>query len=230
MSTRLKVKGVRPRAGGSRSSVAGHGSLLLVSRCRTELSHRGIGYARLRCSARMRRAGWPAGRQADVEGAAQNYRDARRDLPVQGRRAWPSWRTTTRASRRPTRRWSEYQDLLGVDNVLIVVSRDGGVVAQRAGHAGGLRLRSASTSCAPCSITDDPLRGRGGRSCPSRTGVTMRYYAARIDDGSMAVVEQDPAELRQLVEDTGSTKSVLKNIAIGQHGFMLRRVGAGLLG
>ena len=47
-----------------------------------------------------------------------------------------------------------------------------------------------------------------------------RYYAARIDDGSMVVVEQDPAELRQLVEDTGSTKSVLKNIAIGQHGFM----------
>ena len=45
----------------------------------------------------------------------------------------------------------------------------------------------------------------------------MRYYADRIDDDTMVIVEQDPAELRELIEATGSTASVLRDEA--RHGF-----------
>ena len=48
----------------------------------------------------------------------------------------------------------------------------------------------------------------------------MRYYAARIDADTMIVIEQNPAELRDLVETTGSTASVLRNVSIGQGGYV----------
>ena len=110
----------------------------------------------------------------------------------------------------------EYQDLLGVDNVL-VVSRDGAIVARAQdtpadfAYARFNQLRTVFDNGEPSAAVEVEL--------PEQNWL-KRYYAARIDDGSMVVVEQDPAELRQLVEDTGSTKSVLKDIAIGQHGFM----------
>ena len=110
----------------------------------------------------------------------------------------------------------EYQDLLGVDNVL-VVSRDGAIVAKAQdtpanfAYARFNQLRTVFDDGEPSAAVEVEL--------PEQNWL-KRYYAARIDDGSMVVVEQDPAELRQLVEDTGSTKSVLKDIAIGQHGFM----------
>lgn len=110
----------------------------------------------------------------------------------------------------------EYQDLLGVDNVL-VVSRDGAIVARaqetKADFAYS-RFNELRT------VFDDGLPSAAVEVELPEQDWLMRYYAARIDDGSMVVVEQDPAELRQLVEDTGSTKSVLKDIAIGQHGFV----------
>ncbi len=47
-----------------------------------------------------------------------------------------------------------------------------------------------------------------------------RYYSARIDDATMVVIEQDPEELEQLVEDSGSTAAVLKNLSVGQTGYV----------
>lgn len=111
---------------------------------------------------------------------------------------------------------TEYQDLLGVDNVM-VVARDGSVVARAQdtladfSHSRFNQLRTVFDDGKPSEAVEVEL--------PEKDWL-MRYYAARIDDGTMVVVEQDPAELRQLVQDTGSTESVLKNIAIGQHGFM----------
>ncbi len=110
----------------------------------------------------------------------------------------------------------EYQDLLGVDNVL-VVSRDGSIVAKAQdtpanfAYARFNQLRTVFDDGKPSAAVEVEL--------PEQNWL-MRYYAARIDDGSMVVVEQGPEELRQLVEDTGLTKSVLKDIAIGQHGYV----------
>lgn len=110
----------------------------------------------------------------------------------------------------------EYQDLLGVDNVL-VVSRDGSIVAKAQdtpanfAYARFNQLRTVFDDGAPSEAVEVEL--------PEQEWL-FRYYAARIDDGSMVVVEQSPEELRQLVEDTGSTRSVLKDIAIGQHGYV----------
>ena len=48
----------------------------------------------------------------------------------------------------------------------------------------------------------------------------FRYYAARIDDNTMAVVGQDPLELDELIESTGSLASVLGNVSVGQTGYV----------
>ena len=110
----------------------------------------------------------------------------------------------------------EYQDLLGVDNVL-VVDRDGTVVASAQdtmanfAYARFNQLRTVFDDGEPSQAVEVEV--------PEQDWL-MRYYAARIDDGRMVVVEQDPAELRELIEVAGSTESALKNIAIGEHGFM----------
>lgn len=111
---------------------------------------------------------------------------------------------------------AEYKDLLEVDNVM-VVSRDGAIVAKAAdteadfAHERFNQLRTVFDDGEPSAAVEIEL--------PERDWL-MRYYAARIDDDTMVVVEQDPEQLRQLIADTGSTESVLKNIAIGQHGYM----------
>lgn len=110
----------------------------------------------------------------------------------------------------------EYQDLLGVDNVM-VVDRAGNLIAQAADtkanftYARFNQLRTVFETGEPSEAVDVEL---------SEQGWSDRYYAARIDDGSMVVIEQNPAELDQLVEVAGSTESVLKNITIGQHGYL----------
>ncbi len=47
----------------------------------------------------------------------------------------------------------------------------------------------------------------------------LRYYGAMIDQGRMAVVAQDPAELDRLTEETSSWKSVLENVSVGLEGY-----------
>lgn len=111
---------------------------------------------------------------------------------------------------------AEYQDLLGVDNVM-VVSRDGSLVAKAQetpanfAHSRFNQLRTVFADGEPSEAVEVEVPDDGW---------LFRYYAARIDDDTMVVVEQDPAELRELVQLTGSTESVLKNIAIGQHGYL----------
>ncbi|PNV68048.1 mechanosensitive ion channel domain-containing protein [Enteroscipio rubneri] len=110
----------------------------------------------------------------------------------------------------------EYQDLLGVDNV-VVVSRDGAILAKARDTLANFsfsrfnQLRTVFADGEPSEAVEIEL--------PEQDWL-FRYYAARIDDGSMVVIEQNPDELRQLVADTGSIESVLKDIAIGQHGYL----------
>lgn len=111
---------------------------------------------------------------------------------------------------------AEYKDLLGVDNVM-VVGRDGSLIAKAQDTLADFayprfnQLRTVFDDGKPSQAVEIEL--------PEQSWL-MRYYAAAVDADAMVVVEQNPAELRELVEVTGSTESVLKNIAIGQHGYL----------
>lgn len=111
---------------------------------------------------------------------------------------------------------AECRDLLGVSNVL-VVNRAGDVAAQAAetradfSHARFNQLRTTFATGEPSPAVDVEL--------PEQNW-DMRYYAAAIGDDTMVVVEQDPTELDELIEDTGSVAAVLKNISVGQHGYV----------
>ena len=110
----------------------------------------------------------------------------------------------------------EYKDLLEVDNVL-VVDRSGKVVAQAQDSKADFsssrfnRLRAVfDTKKASDAVIVD-LDSQNWHD---------RYYSARIDDDTMVVIEQSPEELNQWIKDSGSTEAVLKNITIGQSGYM----------
>lgn len=110
----------------------------------------------------------------------------------------------------------EYRDLLGVDNVLVVRS-DGTVVAKAdktRADFGSSRFNYLRESLS----TGDPSRAVEV-NLPEQEWRT-RYYAARIDDDTMVVIEQDPTELYDLVESTGSLSAVLSNVHIGQDGYV----------
>lgn len=110
----------------------------------------------------------------------------------------------------------EYQELLGVDNVLLV-SADGTVVAKAADTRADFAvarfnyLRESLATGEPSRAVEIDLPEQDWN---------VRYYAARIDEGTMVVIEQSPAELHELVDSTGSTASVLKGIQIGQDGYV----------
>ena len=110
----------------------------------------------------------------------------------------------------------EYQELLGVTNVL-VAKRDGTVVASAQDSKADFsaarfnQLRTTFNDGKPSEAVEVDLPDQDW---------TMRYYAAKIDDETMAVIEQDPSELTELVASTGSVASVLKNISVGQNGFV----------
>ena len=110
----------------------------------------------------------------------------------------------------------EYQQLLGVDNIMIV-RRDGTVAAKATdtkadfAHARFNYLRECLSTGQPSRAVEIEL--------PEKDWLD-RYYAAKIDDDTMVVIEQSPKELRDLVAETGSTESVLKDISIGQGGYI----------
>ena len=111
----------------------------------------------------------------------------------------------------------EYKDLLSVDNVL-VVDRAGTVVAKAQdtpanfAYARFNQLRSVFDTGEPSAAMEVSF---------AETGQTFRYYAARIDDNTMAVIEQNPEELDQLIENSGSQQSILKNLSVGQTGYVM---------
>ncbi len=112
---------------------------------------------------------------------------------------------------------AEYKKLLGVDNV-IVVKRDGSITAKAQDTKANFsstrfnQLRTVFDDGKPSEAVDIELKDQGW---------DMRYYAARVDNDTMVVIEQNPAELDSLVDDSGSIASAVKNIAIGQSGFVI---------
>ena len=110
----------------------------------------------------------------------------------------------------------EYRSLLGVDNIM-VVSRDGSIVAK----AEDTKADFSSSRFNPLfSVFDDSKVSDAVEVEASEQNWSKRYYSAKVDDKTMVVIEQSPDELNQLVEDSGSTEAVLKNITIGQTGYM----------
>ncbi|MDO4289375.1 MAG: mechanosensitive ion channel [Eubacterium sp.] len=108
----------------------------------------------------------------------------------------------------------EYKSLLSVDNVLIV-DKSGKVVAQAQKSPADFSrqryntLREAFTSGKPSAAVEVTQEDK-----------TYRYYAAKIDDNQLAVIEENPEELRTLLEDTTSQTAVLGNVTIGQTGYV----------
>lgn len=111
----------------------------------------------------------------------------------------------------------EYKELLNVDNVMIV-EKGGKIVAQAEETKADFtrerfnKLREVfSTGKASDAVEVDD----------SEQNWLDRYYASAVDGSHMVVIEQDPSELRTLQENSGSTASVLKNIVIGQGGYIM---------
>ena len=111
---------------------------------------------------------------------------------------------------------AEYQQLLDVDNIMIVKA-DGEIVAKAADTRANFSY-ARYNYLRECLTTGEPTRAVE-IELPEEDWL-MRYYAARIDAETMVVIEQSPAKLRELVETTGSTASVLKNISVGQGGYV----------
>ena len=110
----------------------------------------------------------------------------------------------------------EYKDLLDVTNV-IIVSRDGEVLAQAQktvadfSYARFNQLRTVFDTGEPSEPVEVSFAEQDAH---------YRYYAARIDDDTMVVIGQDPQELDELVQSTGSMESVLGNVSVGQTGYV----------
>ena len=111
----------------------------------------------------------------------------------------------------------EYRQLLEVDNVM-VVTRDGQVTAKAAdtkanfAYARFNELRQVFETGKASAAVEVEVSDQGWLD---------RYYAARIDDNTMVVIEQDPTELRDLIATSGSTQSVLRNVSVGQDGYVI---------
>ncbi len=111
----------------------------------------------------------------------------------------------------------DYARLLGVDNVLLV-DKSGTVLANALASDADFpssrfnQLRTVFEDGQPSEAVEIDLPEQGWSN---------RYYAARIDDDTMFVIEQDPALLNELIQDSGSTASVLGNLEVGQNGYVM---------
>ena len=107
----------------------------------------------------------------------------------------------------------QYRELLNVTNVLIL-DKEGNVIVKAEPTSADFtyarynQLRTVLTS----DETSEPFE-------VEREDGKFRYYAADIDEDRIAVVEQDPAELDSLLEDTVTWKSRLRNVSVGSTGF-----------
>lgn len=110
----------------------------------------------------------------------------------------------------------EYKELLGVDNVMIV-NKDGKIEAQAQdtladfSYARYNELRNTISSGEPSAAVEVDF---------AEENQTWRYYSARIDDNTMVVIEQNPAELTELIDSTSSTSAVLSSVSVGQSGYV----------
>lgn len=107
----------------------------------------------------------------------------------------------------------ELQSLLDVDNVLIV-KKDGSVVA-----------KAQKTNANFTYERFNQLRSVFEQNEPSRAfevsfeEANYRYYAAKINDDTMVVIEQNTQELAQLLAHTNTWESMLSNVKVGLHGY-----------
>lgn len=107
----------------------------------------------------------------------------------------------------------QYRKLLNVNNILIL-DREGNVLAEAKKSPADFtrprfnQLRTAFSGAGPSEAFEVDFGTE-----------RFRYYGARVDAANLAVVEQDPAELKQLLSDTSTLKSVLSNVSIGLNGF-----------
>ncbi len=110
----------------------------------------------------------------------------------------------------------EYKELFDVENVLIV-KKDGEVVAKaaptRADYSSSRfnYLRETLETGEPATPVDIEVT--------SKDWLT-RYYAAKLDDETMIVIEQDPTEMHEMVNNNGSAQSILEDMDVGQNGFL----------
>ena len=112
----------------------------------------------------------------------------------------------------PETMMSQYKELLNVTNVFVVNS-DGSIQAQSGdkvadfSKAGYDQLKTVFSTNTPSKAFEVKTDNQ-----------SYRYYAAKIDDQRMAVIEQDPGELNQLLEDTTSWESILGDVNMGLKG------------
>ena len=111
----------------------------------------------------------------------------------------------------------EYQDLLNVDNIM-VVTRDGDVVAK----AADTKANFAYDRFNALRVTFNTGKASDAVEIelPEQDWLD-RYYACALDDNTMVVIENSPCQLRELVDATGSVASVLKDMTVGQNGYVM---------
>lgn len=107
----------------------------------------------------------------------------------------------------------KYRDLLNVNNVLVLDQE--GNVEGRAEPS-----RADFTRCRYNQLRTVFQDGEPSEAFEVEVDQEiLRYYGARIDGDTMAVIEQNPAELKSLLEDTSTWKSILRNVSVGTTGY-----------
>ena len=106
-----------------------------------------------------------------------------------------------------------YRDVLEVTNVL-VLDRQGSVLVAADGAAADY-TRKRFNQLRTVFATGEPSQGFDVET----TKGTLRFYSARIDSDRMAVIEQFPGELSEMMEGQGSIENLLDNVRIGRNGY-----------
>lgn len=110
----------------------------------------------------------------------------------------------------------ELAELFQVDNVL-AVKRDGTVAAKASSTTANFADKMFDQIKVVLNGSEDPepvvigTREEGNKKC---------YFAAKLDDDTMVVVEQQPRERDALVDDIASDEAVLSNISVGEYGYV----------
>ena len=110
----------------------------------------------------------------------------------------------------------ELKELLNVNNVM-VVSKSGKIIAQAQNTNANFASKNFK---ALFTVFKSNKLSEAVEIDKAQESWHMRYYSAKIDKNTMIVIEQDPSELDELVKNSGSTESILKNISFGQSGYM----------
>ena len=114
-----------------------------------------------------------------------------------------------------------YKELLEVDNIFIV------------DRQGNIQASSGSTQAdfkdAKFGSLKTVLDGKSTRPLETTyNDKTYRYYASAVNNQNMFVIEQDPTELKSLNEQTSTEASVLSDITVGNHGYVMSVSGESL--